>query len=53
MVLKFVDHLTVTDDGFDVIFKAGIAIHVKVTNKLRALGRQTVPETVVEENAGR
>ena len=49
MVLKYIDHLTVTDDGFDVIFKAGLAIHVKATNKLRALGRQTVTETVVEE----
>lgn len=49
MVLKYIDHLTVTDDGFDVIFKAGLPIHVKATNKLRTLGRQTVPETVVEE----
>ena len=49
MVLKYIDHLTVTDDGFDVIFKAGIAIHVKATNKLRALGRRAVTEAVVEE----
>ena len=52
MVLKYIDHLTVTDDGFDVIFKAGLAIHVKATNKLRALGRQTVMEPIAEENAG-
>ena len=52
MVLKYIDHLTVTDDGFDVIFKAGLAIHVKATNKLRALGRQTVTEPIAEEHAG-
>ena len=51
MVLKYIDHLTVTDDGFDVIFKAGLAIHVKATNKLRALGRVAAEPPVVEESA--
>ena len=40
MVLKYVDHLTVTDDGFDVRFKAGVTVHVRATATLRALSRQ-------------
>lgn len=40
MVLKYVDHLTVTDDGFDVRFKAGVTVHVRATATLQALSRQ-------------
>ena len=46
------DHLTVTDDGFNAIFKAGLAIHVKAPNKLRALGRVAAEPPVVEDSAG-